>query len=112
MCLECTAHYKNIYPEVWMSADQPGMKEEILPVFITTIGVKVIVHNNMFQHCMVTNRTVYREATMKIKEKNGRISETTDKKSASVYDRRRRRRRGETVCVAEKWWICIDSFEE
>ena len=93
MCLECTAHYKNIYPEVWMSADQPGMKEEILPMFITTIAMKVIVHNNMFQHCMVTNRTVYREATMKsVKEKNGRISETTDKTSASVYDRRRRRR--------------------
>ena len=66
MCLECTAHYKNSYPEVWMSADQPGIKEEILPMFITTIAVKVIVHNNMFQHCMVTNRTVYREATMKI----------------------------------------------
>ena len=69
MCLECTAHYKNIYPEVWMSADQPGIKEEILPMFITTIGVKVIVHNNMFQHCMVTNRTVYREATMKISQR-------------------------------------------
>ena len=55
MCLECTAHYKNSYPEVWMSADQPGMKEEILPMFITTIAMKVIVHNNMFQHCTVTN---------------------------------------------------------
>ena len=92
MCLECTAHYKNSYPEVWMSADQPGMKEEILPMFLTTITMKVIVHNSMFQHCMVTNRTVYREATMKISQReNGRISETTDKTSVSVYNRRRRR---------------------
>ena len=40
MCLECTAHYKNSYPEVWMSADQHGIKEEILPMFITTITMK------------------------------------------------------------------------
>ena len=69
MFLECTAHYKNSYPEVWMSVDQPGMKGKILPMFITTIAMKVIVHNNMFQHCMVTNRTVYREATLKISQR-------------------------------------------
>ena len=69
MCVECTAHYKNSYPEVRMSADQPGMKEEILPMFITTIAMKVMVHHNMFQHYTVTNRTVYREATMQISQR-------------------------------------------
>ena len=69
MCVECTAQYKNSYPEVWMSADQPGMKEEILPMFIITIAMKVMVHHNMFQHCMVTNRIVYREATMQISQR-------------------------------------------
>ena len=69
MCLECAAHYKNSYAEVWMFVDQPGMKEEILPMFITTIAMNVIVHHNMFQHCTVTNRTVYREATMQISQR-------------------------------------------
>ena len=69
MCVECTAYYKNSYPEVWMSADQPQMKEEILPTFITTIAMKVMVHRNIFQHCTVTNRTVYREATMQISKR-------------------------------------------
>ena len=69
MCVECTAHYKNSYPEVWMSADQPGMKEEILPMFIATNNMKVMVHHNMFQHCTVKKRTVYREVTMQISQR-------------------------------------------
>ena len=69
MCVEFTAYYRNSYPEVWMSADQCGMKEEILPMFITTITMKVMVHHNMFQHFTVTNRTVYREATMQISQR-------------------------------------------
>ena len=69
MYVECTAHYKNSYPEGWMSVDQPKMKEEILPMFITTIAMKVMVHSNMFQHCTVTNRTVYREATIQISQR-------------------------------------------
>ena len=56
MCVECTAHYKSSYPEVWMSANQPGMKEEILPMYITTIAMKVMAHHNMFQHYMVTEQ--------------------------------------------------------
>ena len=39
MCVECTAHYKNSYPQVWMSVDQLGMKEEILPMLMTTIAM-------------------------------------------------------------------------
>ena len=69
MCVECTAQYKNSYPEVWVPVDQPGMKEEILPMYITTIAMKVMVHHNMFQHCIVTNRTAYREATMQISQR-------------------------------------------
>ena len=62
-------HYKNSYPEVWMSVDKLGMREEILPMFIATIAMKVMVHHNIFQHCMVTNRTVYREAVMQISQR-------------------------------------------
>ena len=69
MCVEYTAHYKNSYPEVWMSADQHEMKEEILPMLIATITMEVMVHHIIFQHCMVTNRTVYREATMQISQR-------------------------------------------
>ena len=39
MCVECTAHYKNSYPQVWMSVDPLGMKEEILPMLMTTIAM-------------------------------------------------------------------------
>ena len=49
--------------------DQPGMKEEILPMFITTTAMKVMVHHNIFQHFTVTNRTVYREATMQFSQR-------------------------------------------
>ena len=69
MCVESTAHYKNSYPQVWMSADQLGMKEEILPMLMTTIAIEVIVHHNILQHFTVANRTVYREATMQISQR-------------------------------------------
>ena len=69
MCVGCALDYKNSYPEVWMSADQPGMKEEILQKLMTTTTMEVIVHHNIFQHVTVVNRTVYREATMQTSQK-------------------------------------------
>ena len=109
MCVECTAHYKNNYPQVCMSVDQLGMKEEILPMHVTTVAMKVIVHHNIFQHFTVPNRTVYREATMQISQRKKWVNQQNNPQNINECLPLKKTRRN---CVAEKWWICIDSFEE
>ena len=74
MCVKCTAQYKNTtlkYGCLRVSTCNEGRNSYNV---ITTIAMKVMVHHNMFQHCMVTNRTVYREATMQISQREKWVS--------------------------------------
>ena len=98
MCVECTAHYKNSHSEVWMSADQLGMKEEILPMHMTTIVMDVIVHHNIFQHFMAANRTEYREATMQISQREKWVNQQNNLQNINECLPLKKMRRNSLCC--------------